>query len=283
MRKIVQIGFSILAFPVGLAIGTCLATRPALSQQTQFRQSDHRGAIFSDRQLSDSDLYLRRGATLADATRILNDILKPPARPPQPPQPPQLPQINSRPQFERKSLAKTSSKATIKSSSSDKFLQVNAENLRTYQYKNGLFEIDIPQAWSPTDNSKSGEAIVLWFDPTVNALISVDIFNAPPGIDNTKMVQLLQGFLKKTFGSRRGFFMEKPIVQPDGSTQIVWGYIETIQGATGRIHGNSFIEQVGDKISLMTVGVLEHQFDRLREPMMRVINSYTVNASVRIP
>jgi hypothetical protein len=185
-----------------------------------------------------------------------------------------------------KAQAKSLSKATkpaVAVSSPEKFLKVKAENLKTYKYKSGLFEIDIPEGWVPTDNTKPGEAIVLWFDPTKNALITVDIFNAPPGIDDAKMVTLLKTFLTNTFGKRPGFFMEEPITQSDKSVQIVWGYTETIQGATGRVQGNSFIEKVGDKVSLLTTGVLEHQFDDLKDPMGSVINSYKVDATAKLP
>ncbi len=183
---------------------------------------------------------------------------------------------------ESKSLSKAT-KPAVEVSSPEKFLKVKAEDLKTYKHKSGLFEIDIPEDWSPTDNTKPGEAIVLWFDPTKNALITVDIFNAPPSIDDAKMVDLLKTFLQNTFGKRPGFFMEDPITQSDKSVQIVWGYTETIQGATGRVQGNSFIEKVGDKVSLLTTGVLEHQFDDLKDPMSQVINSYKVNAEAKLP
>jgi hypothetical protein len=185
-----------------------------------------------------------------------------------------------------KSGGKSLSKATkpaAEVTSPEKFLKVKAENPKPYKYKSGLFEIEIPEGWAPTDNTKPGEAIVLWFDPTKNALITVDIFNAPPGIDDAKMVDLLKNFLQKTFGTRPGFFMEEPITQSDKSVQVVWGYTETIQGATGRVQGNSFIEKVGDKVSLLTTGVLEHQFEELKDPMGSVINSYKVDATVKLP
>lgn len=185
------------------------------------------------------------------------------------------------PASKSKVLSKASTPATG-TSSPEKFLKVKADNLQPYKHKSGLFELDIPEGWTPTDNSKQGETIVLWFDPTKNSLISVDIFNAPPGIDSNKMTELLKSFLSKTFGSRPGFYMEEPISQSDGSVQIVWGYTETIQGATGRIQGNSFIEKIDDKVSLLTTGVLEHQFDDLKDPMTRVINSYKVNSSVKL-
>lgn len=196
--------------------------------------------------------------------------------------PTETPTPISSPITEAKSLVKASTTATGVSSP-ERFLQVKADNLQLYSHKSGLFELNIPEGWTPTDNSKTGEAIVLWFDPTKNALITVDIFNAPENFDNNKMIELLKNFLKNTFGTKPGFFMEDPITQSDGSVQIVWGYLETIDGATDRIQGNSFIETVGNKVSLLTIGVLNQQFDNLREPMTRVINSYKVNASAQLP
>lgn len=183
---------------------------------------------------------------------------------------------------ELKTLVKASIPATG-TSSPDRFLKVKAENPQPFTYKNGLFEIEVPTGWTLTDNSKSGEVIALWFDPTRNALISVNIFNAGDNLAADKAPEFLQTFLRNSFGSKPGFYIENPIVQSDGSTLIVWGYLETIQGATDRIQGNSYIQKVGDKASLLTIGVLDQQFEDLREPMTRVINSYKVNDSAQIP
>jgi hypothetical protein len=186
------------------------------------------------------------------------------------------------PTIEVKSLVKASSTATGVSAP-ERFLQVKADNLQPYSHKNGLFELNIPEGWTPTDKSEAGETLIHWFDPTRNALITVDIFNAPADFNNTKMIELLTNFLRNAHGTKPGFFMEQPITQSDGSVQVVWGYLETIQGATDRIQGNSFIQTAGNKVSLLTTGVLNQQFDGLREPMTRVINSYKVNASVQVP
>jgi serine/threonine protein kinase len=182
---------------------------------------------------------------------------------------------------ELKTLVKASTPASG-TSSPDRFLKVKAENPQPFTYKSGLFEIEIPTGWVLTDNSKSGEVIALWFDPTRNALISVNIFNGD-NLSADKAPEFLQTFLRNTFGSKPGFYIENPIVQSDGSTLIVWGYLETIQGATDRIQGNSYIQKVGDKASLLTIGVLDHQFEDLREPMTRVVNSYKINGSAQIP
>ncbi len=186
---------------------------------------------------------------------------------------------------EGKSLSKsTNPKAEVTAGA--KFQEVKASDLTQYKYKTGLFSLDIPKEWEPTDNSKAGEAIVLWFDPTKNSLIAVDIFNAPPNLTPDKSTALLQTFLKNTFGSRPDFAMEEPVKQPDNSVQIVWGYTETVKAgnetATGWVQGNSFIETKGDKVSLLTVGVLSKQFNDLKEPLTKVINSYKFTPSVKI-
>ncbi len=187
----------------------------------------------------------------------------------------------------------TPSKLLIKSSnpksritSGANFQKVEAKDPQTYKYKTGLFSINVPKAWQPADRSKLGEVIVLWFDPTKNALIAVDIFKAPPNLTPDKSTALLQTFLKNTFGSKPNFAMEAPVKQSDGSVQVVWGYTESVKAgqttASGWVQGNSFVEVKGDKISLLTVGLLSTQFNNLKDPLTKVINSYKVTPSVKI-
>jgi eukaryotic-like serine/threonine-protein kinase len=166
---------------------------------------------------------------------------------------------------------------------SKKFQQVEITSLNTYKHSSGLFEIDIPTGWTPTDTSKPGETIVVWFDPSQNALVAVDIFKAPADSSPNKLTEFLQDFLRKTFGSKPGFSMDSPTPQPDGSIEIVWGFDESVKGAKARIQGNSFIWKKGSKVTLLTTGVLADQFPRLKDSINKIINSFKLNANVNIP
>ena len=155
--------------------------------------------------------------------------------------------------------------------------------METYKHSSGLFQIDVPKGWTPKENKKPNEVIVLWFDPTKNALLSVDVFKAPTETTTEQLTTLLETFLKSTFGSRQGFVSEKPVQQKDGSVQIVWSYDESIKNITAKVQGNSFISRSGDKVTLITTGGVASQIPELKESFDRVVNSYKVNPAVSIP
>ncbi len=163
------------------------------------------------------------------------------------------------------------------------FLQVEITGTQSYRHPSGLFTMNIPTGWDLQDGSKPGEVIQLWFDPSKNALIGVDIFSAPPGMSRDQLVSALQTFLRNTFGNKSGFFMREPVPQPDGSSLIVWGFKENIQGVQGDILGNSFIEQKGNKVSVLTTGVLSEQYERLKPEYEKIVNSYRINPAVGLP
>jgi eukaryotic-like serine/threonine-protein kinase len=176
-----------------------------------------------------------------------------------------------------------STEPTPNTDSSKKFRQVEITSLKKFRHSTGLFEIDIPMGWTPTDTSKPGEVIVVWFDPSQNALVAVDIFKAQSDSSPAKLTEFLQNFLRTTFGSKPGFSMDAPTTQPDKSIEIVWGFDETIKGSTARIQGNSFIWKKGSKITLLTTGVLAEQFPRLKDSINKIINSFKLNENVLIP
>ncbi len=180
-----------------------------------------------------------------------------------------------------KSVATTNPDSETKSDA--RILKVKIDGLEPYKYPSGLFQLDVPKGWTPKENKKPNEVIVLWFDPTKNALLTVDVFKAPSETTPEQLTSLLETFLKSTFGTRPKFALEPPVVQKDGSVQIVWGYDESIKDITAKVQGNSFISRSGDKISLITTGGVADQIPALKESFDRVVNSYKVDPTVAIP
>jgi hypothetical protein len=176
------------------------------------------------------------------------------------------------------------SQPTPSSGTSGELLQVEIGDLETYTYETGLFSIDVPSNWTIKDNSKSGEAIVLWTDPTENGLIVVDLFESSTEQSSDELIELLQNFLTNSFGSEPDFSMNDPKEQSDGSQLIVWSYTANASGGVqGTLLGNSFIEQRGDKISILTTTVPEDQFDTLQPETDTIINSYSIDSSADLP
>jgi len=163
-------------------------------------------------------------------------------------------------------------------------LQVELGDLETYSYETGLFSIDVPKSWKLQDNSKSGEAILLWTDPTENGLLVVDILEKKEKQTSDELVTFLRQFLNNSFKSEADFRMDDPKEQSDGSQLIVWSYTATASGgAKVKLLGNSFIEQRGDKLSLLTTAVPDAQFDTLKEGTNKLINSYSIDPSAALP
>jgi hypothetical protein len=163
-------------------------------------------------------------------------------------------------------------------------LQVELGDLETYTYSTGLFSIDVPKSWTLKDNSKPGEAILLWTDPTENGLLVVDILESKEQKSSDEMVSFLQDFLNNSFKSEPDFTMDDPKEQSDGSQLIVWSYTATATGgAKVKLLGNSFIEQRGDKLSILTTAVPDEQFDTLKPETNTVINRYSIDTSAALP
>ncbi|HJZ46976.1 MAG TPA: hypothetical protein VKE41_07405 [Roseiflexaceae bacterium] len=170
------------------------------------------------------------------------------------------------------------------SGSATNVLQVELGDLETYTYETGLFSIDVPKSWKLQDNSKPGEAILLWTDPTENGMLVVDILEQKEKQSGDQMVAFLQKFLNNSFKSEADFRMDDPKEQSDGSQLIVWSYTATASGgAKVKLLGNSFIEQRGDKLSILTTAVPDEQFDALNKDTDTIINSYKIDPSAALP
>ncbi len=160
---------------------------------------------------------------------------------------------------------------------------VEIGTLETYNSPNGLFSIDVPAAWTLTDNSREDEVIIIWTDPTNNALIGVDIFENDSAVTEEQLTDFLQDFLANSFGDNLDFNSDPPVIQPDGSVQIAWGYTaQASNGVSAPLIGNSFIDQRTDKISILTILIPQAQFERLEEAVSTIINSYQVDPQVAI-
>jgi uncharacterized lipoprotein YbaY len=166
----------------------------------------------------------------------------------------------------------------------DGLLPVEIGDLDTYTYDTGLFSIDVPDNWSIKDNSKPGEAIVLWTDPTGNALLVIDVFAGNGTRSQEELVDILETFLENSFGNEEDFIIEDPKPQSDGSTLIVWSYVAMATGGVkAELLGNSFIEQRGDLISIMTTTVPRDQFQELLPHTNEIINSYRLDPNGILP
>jgi hypothetical protein len=170
------------------------------------------------------------------------------------------------------------SDGTATSTTSGSQLQpVDIGALDTYKHSSGVFQIDVPKNWTIQDNSKADELILIWTDPTRNGGVIVDIYEDAKTNTADDLTATLTKYLENTFGKQPDFTMDKPTTQQDKSVLIVWTYTATADnGVKADLLGNTFIEQRGTKISLLTTLVPSDQFASLKEKTNKIINSYQI-------
>ncbi|EFO79300.1 hypothetical protein OSCT_2845 [Oscillochloris trichoides DG-6] len=160
---------------------------------------------------------------------------------------------------------------------------VDIGDLQTYAHTSGVFQIDIPENWSLQDTSNPDELILIWTDPTRNGAVIVDIFEDETVYTDEDLTKVLQTYLENSFGSQPDFYFEDPTPQSDGSILIVWTYTATADnGVEATLLGNTFIEQRGNKISLLSTLVPQAQFDTLIDRTNEIINTYRIDPDASI-
>jgi hypothetical protein len=161
---------------------------------------------------------------------------------------------------------------------------VDIGDLKTYSHDSGVFQIDIPTNWTLQDNSKPGELILVWTDPTRNGAAIVDLYEDASTLSKDDLTSALQKYLQNSFGNQPDFSMEDPTDQSDGSVLIVWTYTATADnGVKADLLGNTFIEQRGNKVSLLSTLVPSDQFDSLVDKTNEIINAYKIDIEATIP
>lgn len=156
--------------------------------------------------------------------------------------------------------------------------------LRTFNHPSGVFRIDIPENWSLTDYSRPGELILVWNDPANNAGIIVDVLEDSATYSDDQLVDKMISFLQSSYGNQPDFFYEDPRPQRDGRILIVWGFTATASNNVQvSMLGNSFIEQRGNKLSVLTTLVPAEQFDALEVAIYLIISTYRIYPDVRVP
>ncbi|MEI6181410.1 MAG: hypothetical protein WCP31_11685, partial [Chloroflexales bacterium] len=166
--------------------------------------------------------------------------------------------------------------ATTATTGTGEISTVEFGTLKTYEHASGVFSIDIPENWKLKDNSKPDEILHLWTDPTGNGAVVVDIVESSSTYTAEELTTALTKFLTTTFGSEPDFTNGDPKTQTDGSVLIAWGYTVKTGSVSVKLLGNSFIEQKGNKISILTTLLPSEQFATIKAKADAIINSYKI-------
>jgi hypothetical protein len=161
---------------------------------------------------------------------------------------------------------------------------VKIGTLTTYQHPSNLFSIAIPQRWQLEDLSEPNHVRVQWQDSNQHGLVCVEIFNYSDRLTATQLGAELSQVLEKVYGEYPQLNIGRPIAQANGTVRVDWSYQkEASNGAIVSYTGNSYIQQIGDKISASYYVLPSQQSMQLAAPLKRIIRSYQVSEAVDIP
>jgi hypothetical protein len=159
---------------------------------------------------------------------------------------------------------------------------------RTYRHKNNLFSVSMPSGWKKTDTSKPDEVIVTWEDQTGNAVVSIDIFDNTPDSDIQNNPDSLGKFLTKTVNdiykkSLKNVVVGEPVDLENGVVRLSWTYESEIGNQNIPMSGTSFIRLDRNRISIFTDIIPTEQFERLKPALDKIVQSFKVNSTIRLP
>lgn len=158
---------------------------------------------------------------------------------------------------------------------------VDLADPRPYRHETGIFTLDVPESWAVNDKSTDEQIFVGFADPSNNAQMIVQIFEAE-GMDEAQLTESLKEYVKSVFGTEEKFEFEEPVPQPDGSVLLVWSSEQKLTtGKTATFTGNSFIEQREDLLSIITLAVPTEQFPALKPGINALLNSYKIDPSAQ--
>lgn len=170
------------------------------------------------------------------------------------------------------------------SAATDTIAAVEAGSLKLFQDKTGVFSIQVPENWSLRDASQKGEAIVAWTDPDQNSMVGVAVFEHKAPLGSREVGGILQAYVQGIFESEQDVVINAPQQQPDGSTLMSGSYTSVLSNNVRiQMIFNSFIEQQGDKIGLITIALPATEVERLMPVLNQILQSYQLNPQAKMP
>lgn len=148
---------------------------------------------------------------------------------------------------------------------------VQVGSVGPYSYKTA-FSVNAPQSWKLKTTTHSNEAVLMWTDPTGNALFIVDIVDAKSAMSPAQQKDLLTNFLKTSLGKNPDFKQQAEMSSK--GARVVWSYMNAKLNIP--IQGESFIGQSGKRLAIVTVGAPSEQWSTLKSELMGLVNSLKV-------
>lgn len=153
--------------------------------------------------------------------------------------------------------------------------------LEEYVYPSGLFSIELPAGMQESDNSDQSGVNIQWIGQGLVVLVQIVNNDAELSADElgAKIVETVES----GFGAAEDFAISEPEPQSDGSVLVAWNATLDLGNGPELLRNYSYIEQRGDKLSVISVGTPDSEFDaRWESEIGPLVNSYRIDPSVAI-
>ncbi len=151
-------------------------------------------------------------------------------------------------------------------------------DLVTYEAPTGVFRIDVPENWTFDDASSAPQLLMSWEDPAGFAGVLVALYNNADAMTPEDLELYGEQFIATVLSESGKYEIVDRGAQDDGSFLLVWQATVEHRGAQVAARGLTYVEQRGDKLSVLTLITEEDQLDTLWQGGLgTVINSYKID------
>lgn len=164
-----------------------------------------------------------------------------------------------------------------------KLPELEIGELELYKHRSGILEMSVPKNWKLVDRSQIGEILVTWNEKVGRATISANIFVPPSEIPESRLSGVFEVIIKGMYGNQPDFSMRSPVLEATGNIAIEWTSTVTIANKKVKFQGNSKLQKINNKLSILTFGAIEPKFLEMKDAFFKISNSQVVNASLAIP
>jgi hypothetical protein len=77
--------------------------------------------------------------------------------------------------------------------------------------------------------------------------------------------------------------MRSPVLEATGNTVIEWTSTVTIGDKRLKFQGNSRLQRIDNKFTILTFGAIEPKFTEMQDAFAKIVNSQIVSATSAIP
>ena len=171
---------------------------------------------------------------------------------------------------------------TTESVSSDNTQELTMANLVSYEHPSGLYALDIPDNWTPIDNSQAGEILIQgWRHPRLNSYVILRIFATESPLGRQDLQDFAARVVDDLFGELGSFDRGDPQPLLDQSIRVLW----EAQDGDDFLVASTFVRQDGLNLSTLTVWVPDGatDVDALQSDIDEIVASLDVDPNIDIP